>query len=233
MILLTGDTHRFHDIEKLERLKYLNLSYKDYLIILGDAGIIWNDDIKTDECIIQWYRENVDCTVLFVDGNHCNFNALNKMEVTQWNGGNIHKISDQIFHLMRGQIFNIDGKSFFTMGGGFSVDKDRRIDRISWWKEEMPNSKETKEGMRNLNKNKFKVDYILTHECPGIFVDQVIPDWAKKMFGHKEPTKLNYYFSSIYNIVKFNKWYFGHYHNDIKVNNHMMCIYKDIIELGD
>ena len=61
---------------------------------------------------------------------------------------------------MRGQIFNIDDKSFFTFGGARSQDirdgileiddpriqrwrkdvsKMYRINHISWWKEEMPN----------------------------------------------------------------------------------------------
>ena len=45
MIYITGDTHGNIDFAKLE--KYFSKRYvtkKDYLIILGDAGIVWSED---------------------------------------------------------------------------------------------------------------------------------------------------------------------------------------------
>lgn len=39
MIYITGDTHGDIDYEKLLALKEKNLSYDDFLIICGDAGI--------------------------------------------------------------------------------------------------------------------------------------------------------------------------------------------------
>ena len=39
MIYVTGDTHGDIDYKKLLALKKKNISYKDYLIICGDAGI--------------------------------------------------------------------------------------------------------------------------------------------------------------------------------------------------
>ena len=41
-------------------------------------------------------------------------------------------ISDSICHLMRGQVFDIDGKTFFTFGGGNSIDKAWRTPGVSW-----------------------------------------------------------------------------------------------------
>ena len=42
MIYITGDTHGDIDYKKLLTLKEKNLSYDDYLIICGDAGICWS-----------------------------------------------------------------------------------------------------------------------------------------------------------------------------------------------
>ena len=42
MIYITGDTHGDIDYPKLLKLAEKNLSYDDYLIICGDAGICWS-----------------------------------------------------------------------------------------------------------------------------------------------------------------------------------------------
>src|SRR5699024_12624046 len=36
--------------------------------------------------------------------------------------GKVHKIRDSVIHLMRGEIFDIDNKKFFTFGGAKSHD---------------------------------------------------------------------------------------------------------------
>ena len=46
-------------------------------------------------------------TVLFVDGNHENFDLLNAYPVEMWKGGKVHNIKPDIIHLMRGQVFEI------------------------------------------------------------------------------------------------------------------------------
>ena len=40
----------------------------------------------------------------------------------EWNGGKIHRIRSHVLHLMRGQIFELEGYRFFTMGGARSHD---------------------------------------------------------------------------------------------------------------
>ena len=137
MILITGDTHGTIDFNKLKTLpmKIKDLTYNDYVIIAGDFGGVWSE--KTLEQDLYHYKK-LPFTVLFVDGNHENFDLLNSYEVEYWNGGKIHRIAKNIIHLMRGQVFEIDGKTIFTFGGAISIDKVHRKEHISWWKEEMP-----------------------------------------------------------------------------------------------
>lgn len=128
MIYITGDTHRNHDTAKLFPGSFPDgkgLSMDDYVIITGDFGGIWYGD-KRDDATLEFYEEK-KYMVLFVDGNHENFDALNKYPISEWNGGKVHKIRDNIFHLMRGQVFEIDSKKFFTFGGGVSIDKAMRM----------------------------------------------------------------------------------------------------------
>ena len=59
-------------------------------------------------------------TIAFVDGCHENFDLLEQYPIEEWNGGKIHRISENIVHMMRGQVFYIQGKKIFTFGGGIS-----------------------------------------------------------------------------------------------------------------
>lgn len=46
MIYVTGDTHRRHDIAKLDPLAWpagQTLTRSDYLVVLGDFGAVWGE----------------------------------------------------------------------------------------------------------------------------------------------------------------------------------------------
>lgn len=126
-VFLAGDTHEMLNITKIldyfseDSLTVECSKDKDYLIILGDCGAVWDGGSYDKE--VQELLNNLPVTVLYVDGNHENFELLNDYPECQWHGGLVHMISDSIYHLMRGQVFEIDGKTFFTFGGGNSIDK--------------------------------------------------------------------------------------------------------------
>lgn len=121
MIFITGDTHggfqRF-SVDNFPQQKQMDRD--DYVIITGDFGGVWDDSPKE----AYWLKrlEEKPFTTLFADGNHENFDRLNEFPVQQWHGGKVHCIRPHILHLMRGQIFEINGITFFTMGGASSHD---------------------------------------------------------------------------------------------------------------
>ena len=121
MIFVTGDTHG----DWMTRLNShsfpegVGLTNDDYVIICGDFGL-WHDT-KEERHNLEWL-DNKPFTTLFVCGNHENYDRLYEYPVEEWNGGKIHKIRDSVFHLMRGQVFDIQGKRFFTFGGASSHD---------------------------------------------------------------------------------------------------------------
>lgn len=228
MIYLTGDTHGGVDIKKLcsKTIKIYNsktLIKNDYVIILGDFGFIWKNKMdKTEKYWMDWFKEK-PWTTLFIDGNHENFNRLDKYEITKWNGGNVHQINESVIHLMRGQIFNIDGKKIFTFGGAQSYDKEYRRTDISWWEHEIPDYKDIDIGINNLELNNNEVDYILTHTCPHNISYSIIHEMSN------DPTQniLDYFQKSI----KFKYWYFGHWHIDDQIDEKYFCLYNDIIQI--
>ena len=115
MIYITGDTHGLIDFEKLLRFakKNKHLTKKDYIIICGDFGGVW--DKATLEEVLDKFSA-LPFTILFVDGNHENFDMLNAYPVEKWNSGKVHKIREDIIHLMRGQVFEIEGKVILWIG---------------------------------------------------------------------------------------------------------------------
>ena len=66
---------------------------------------------------------------------------------------------------MRGQVFEIEGKTIFTFGGATSIDRDFRREGRSWWAQELPTYEELDVGIATLKRYGNKVDYIITHSC--------------------------------------------------------------------
>lgn len=139
MIFITGDTHRT-DLLCIHHFcdNHPELTKDDYIIIAGDFGGVWSMD--TLERDLQPFSD-LPVTVLFVDGNHENFDLINSYPVEMWNGGKVHKIKPDIIHLMRGQVFEIEGKTIFTFGGATSIDKDYRVEGESWCRRNSPPTK--------------------------------------------------------------------------------------------
>lgn len=121
---------------------------EDYLIILADVGVCGFSASK--ETATRTTLRNLPVTVLFIDGNHEDFDRLNAYPVDEWNGGKVHFVESDIIHLMRGQVFDINGTTFFTFGGAYSIDRMYRTEGISWFPEELPNLEEYEEGWYNL-----------------------------------------------------------------------------------
>lgn len=54
-----------------------------------------------------------------------------------------------MIHLMRGQVYDIGGKTFFTFGGGLSADRADRKEGRSWWPQEAPSGEEMEAARKN------------------------------------------------------------------------------------
>ena len=180
-IYVTGDTHG--DRQRFTNSQFFDdyMSEDDYLMICGDFGFIF--DNNESEWNFLKFMAQKPYTILFVDGNHENFDVINAMPVEEWHGGKVHVVardevsqSPKVIHLMRGQIFEIEGSRFFTFGGAYSVDKLYRREHISWWPQEMPTNEEIDEALDNLEQCGNKVDYIITHAAPEDTMSQFHPN---------------------------------------------------------
>ncbi|MCR5213594.1 MAG: metallophosphatase, partial [Eubacterium sp.] len=178
------------------------------------------------------------------DGNHENFDRLYDMPVETWKGGKVHKIRPSVIHLMRGQVFELEGLKIFAFGGASSHDiKDGvlepddpriklwwndyeklfRINKRSWWEQELPSPEEMQEGRDNLEKAGWKVDFVITH-CAA-------SDTANQLGFDGELDVLNQYHLEIKEKLEFKKWFFGHYHINKQVNDKEICLFEQIVRI--
>ncbi len=214
MLYITGDTHgfidRFYGISKMDDDKFTE---DDYLIVSGDFGFVFQTRgtmayLEEREALDS--LEEKPYTILFVDGNHENFDRINHEFPTEsWKGGRIHRIRKNVIHLMRGHVFDIDGKKIFTMGGGYSRDKASRTEGFSWWPEEMPSNAEYRQATASLKECDNKVDLIITHTAP----QKLIYAMARTPDPHE--MELTGFLEWVHETVDFKHWYFGHWHTDL------------------
>lgn len=250
MIYITGDCHGEWDRFSMENFQEQKVMTRDdYVIVCGDFGI-W-DDSPRERWWLDWF-EKKNFTLLFCDGNHENFDQLATYEVVPFHGGKAHRIRDNIYHLIRGYVFDLGGRSFFVFGGARSHDiqdgildvrdfssaakmraafrrriasgQRLRINHESWWEEEMPSQSEMDRGLESLRAVENRVDFLVSHCGPHVVASQIL-------HKHIEPDPLTQYFDRLVQSVTFTKWFFGHYHDNRNIMEKFVLIYEQIIRI--
>ena len=234
-IYISGDTHGTIDLGKLFRLaRSEKLTYRDYVIICGDCGVVWRPDVDAETREVY---EELKTNILFLDGNHENHAALNAMPTEEWHGGLVHRISEHILHLTRGQIFEIEGLTFFCLGGADSHDKEYRKPNVSWWREERITEADVQTAERNLEKVGYQVDFVLTHIPPNRFIERIIGELTQ--CGEEVPeylldkltrTPSGERLQEIAPKLRFQKWFSGHLHLDIEIGR-SVSLYEQIVRV--
>ena len=229
-IYLTGDIHGGIDIAKLgdPRLEGPGVTKDDFVIIVGDFGCQFHGgEDERDRYWLSWL-ERRPFTTLFVDGNHENHDALDAMPTERWHGGTVHRLGDSILHLMRGQVFVLEGLTLFTMGGAASIDRMLRTEGDSWWARELPSAREYEEARRNLERAHWSVDYVLTHCAP----TKIARKARQGDFAPEDMNELTEFFQNeLEKKLTYKTWYFGHYHEDWWIDRKHRALFENIIDI--
>ena len=224
MIYITGDTHG-----EVSRFTQFNEDYQpkadDYLIVAGDFGCIFGLGKRDEEKLDTLAR--LPYTILFLDGNHECFPRIYNYPVEEWHGGRVHRVRDNVLHLMRGQVFEIEGISIFTMGGGYSIDVMFRTPGRSWWPEEMPSEAEYAEALENLQKYGNAVDVIISHAAPNETMDMFV---QTGVISNRFPQemRLNRFLENVRQTVQHKRYYFGHMHLDRELWRDQVALYYNV-----
>ena len=215
------------------------LTRDDFLVVCGDFGLVWADPpLDQDERALAWL-EAQPWTTLFVDGNHENHDLLDAMPVTEWRGGRAHVLPGHphVIHLMRGQVYEMGELGrWFCFGGASSHDVRGRTLGLDWWDRELPSEDEMEEGLENLARVGFAVDYVFTHDCP-VSVRVPAVRCCGSIFSRGLPDELNDYLQDVderLDPARLKRWYFGHYHGDAVVGRSQrhILLFRHVVPLG-
>lgn len=238
MIYITGDLHGGLDYKRLNSSLWVDgkyLSRDDYLIVLGDFGLDACDlqpDKKKKANWVEWLNEQ-PWTTLFIDGNHEDFIWLESLEEKEWCGGKIGIAHENIFYLKRGEVFTIDGKTFFTMGGATSIDKYLRTVGHTWFYQEIPNYNEWDNAIVNLSRHGLGVDYVLSHTMPSSIAKEYLRQFGQELKTNDNEVEHSFQMLIENYNLEFKKWFCGHWHPDnVWGYKNYVCIYHDILNLA-
>lgn len=108
----------------------------------------------------------------------------------------------------RGATYTLpDGRTILFMGGADSIDKIRRTEGETWFREEII----TQADFQNLpDPAKVKIDIFITHTCPTELVNALKVNYPDK--GH-EPS--NVALSELWKMYNPKLWFFGHWHQEL------------------
>ncbi len=246
-IFATGDTHGGFQRLSPERFPIQKeLEREDCVLICGDFGGVWNGEAQDAEKL-DWLEER-PFTTIFVCGNHENYDELYRYPVVSWHGGRVHQVRPHVLHLMRGQVFELAGRRFFTMGGARSLDvwdgildpsepdfaerywalRNRqavfRVKHLDWWEQELPSEQEYQEARRNLRRVDMQVDFIVTHCAP----DSIQDVMSGGQFRHD---RLTGFLQEVRETTQFRCWLFGHYHHNSTIQERFFLLYEQIIQI--
>lgn len=230
-IYITGDIHASYDIEKLSSSHFdtTGLTKNDYVIICGDFGLVW-DNSTSEQYWLRWLDAK-PFTTLFVDGNHEGFHTLNALPSCTWHGGTAHKVNDSIYHLMRGELYDLDGITLFAMGGAASCayDKETRTEGIGWFPEEIPSEAEREHALETLESANWNCDIFITH-CAPTSCEESIAAATNRLELHPMDEYTDW-LESVRQKVTYQQWFCGHYHVDAQLTNNITALYNKIAKL--
>ncbi len=220
MVYITGDMHG--DMSRFQNPTFKRMGDGDVLIVCGDFGFIWDGSRQEQKTIRK--LSQMPFTIAFVDGCHENFDLLEKYPRVKWRGGIAHRISPNIFHMMRGEIFTIDGRTYFTFGGGHSQDYEIRggYAGTRYWVQERPTQDEIRHAIENLNLYHSEVDYIITHEPPASLKDCLGVDMYQRLEVHT-------FFEDIIKRCNYRKWFFGKCHMDRYIPMKFYAVFEQVL----
>ena len=226
MIYVTGDTHG--DPERLSRAALKPLRDGDTLIVCGDFGYLWDGSRREQKLLQKLSRKKIE--ICFIDGAHENFSLLEACPVVNYRGGKARRIAPNIHHLMRGQLFEIEGRTVFAFGGGENPDLELKDDgELDRRRPEVPTGEEMREGIENMDRVGYMVDYIVTHEPPaGVRAFLTLSQSTAPTVS-----ALGAYFDELSVQAHYKKWFFGSLHMDKSISASSVCVFEKLIPAGD
>lgn len=226
MVYITGDTHgeeaRFSE-------DYIpgesGFTEEDTVLVTGDFQFIFKDDTEQEKALDRLAEKKYE--ICFIDGNHEKFPTLFAYPEVSFRGGRAREIRKNIHYLIRGEVFSMEGKSYFVFGGAFSLNSPYLTTGVDHFTEEIPVDEDYENAKKNLECANYSVDYVITHQAPTSVL---------LMLGqapHPADRRLDDYMEELMHKLEYKKWYFGHWHDDREISDKMTLLWFDCKRAGD
>lgn len=181
----------------------------DVLVHLGDFGYRFEKNFMKS---VDEAARDRDIIVMFVDGNHEDFDQLYSKKVDD---DGVRRMRERIWHLPRGFRWEWSGVTFMALGGAHSIDRSNRVPNYSWWSAEHLTFEQINNAIEGGS-----VDVMVTHDAP---LGHVIPGLGGVGFfpeadlisseGHRRALSL------VVDEVRPSFLWHGHYHSAYKERN--------------
>lgn len=184
--LFVGDLHgEFEVFEEFVRKQALEFLTSP-ITVLGDMGF--------------GFPQNSDghapfkspLPIYFIRGNHDDYSYILEHH-RAWQ-------KDNWFFLDDGTVK--DGVLY--LGGGLSIDKDRRIIGVSYWDNEEISYRRMGEILDSVRHN--PIHTVVSHDCPSVFYQQLYPHKERKQ------SRTTTFLTEVLGIVRPHLWLCGHHH---------------------
>lgn len=239
MIYVTGDCHG--DFKKIEKFCRENKTTReDILIVLGDAGINFYNDIR-DFFKLQ-YLSSLPVTLFCIHGNHerrptkmndidpFTFVSSNKpmYRLKPWLGGKVYRNSffPNVLFARDGDVYDFDGVKVLVCGGAYSPDKPYRLkNNLPWFADEQPSTRTKHKVERVIQSLGNSVDIMLTHTIPYKYLNEL---HLSPIEGIDNSTEK--WLDGIENNLNYKAWYAGHFHMNRSIGK-LHILMEDIVPL--
>ena len=226
--ILLGDTHGANvKPARQARRMYPDLQPNEIgLIILGDAG--FNCGRPEEDAKWKKVANKIGVQIFCVRGNH-DEHPTNLENVKLVYNDDINGLVywqeeyKNIFYLVDGATYNIDGLNTLVIGGAYSVDKPYRLENNMFWEPR----EQISQGEQDIIKYTHfghHYDLVLTHTCPLSWQPK---DLFLSFIDQSEvDNTMEIWLEELKNNITFDMWYFGHYHDDRLVRPGVQMLYK-------
>lgn len=259
MSLVEGDIHGKPERFSVDDFPIgKDLDKDDYVIILGDFGLIWDytGENKNEAYWLDWLNDK-PWTTLFIAGNHENFDRLEQYPIEEWHGGKVSFIRPSVIYLQYGEIFDIAGKKFLSIGKAASHDIEHGIIDPA----DYDTKDEMREACRQLEKKHGGWQFTMYRIKGFSWWAQEIPTALERIYaldnlekvnrkvdfvlshegpasdvallgsGWYKPDEYSQFLEKVHCSIDYDHWYFGHYHLNKRINEKDECLYENIVRI--
>lgn len=234
-VYIMGDTHYGNgdEIKLLQLKKTHGATDNDVAIICGDVGFVWDGHDRYIPGIMPPPRDylalnkvsGLGFITIFCPGNHENYDALGTYPIVEVFGGKARQLRENIFMMVYGEIYTIEGKKYWNCGGASSIDRYRRVPHISWWPQEIPNNRIVDDAVEKFENN--IPDYAITHAPPY----EVCRYLVGFLYRQDNDTYMMNRFQYLADKFPQVEWHCGHLHVDDRIKN-CFVHYDEVYKVG-